>query len=172
MATSALGPVSTIGSQKMIAFLLFAILVVLIFGFWGEAAFGLLIILGIGALAIIALIVVLIVFGLSLGGIAVLWNSNVVPFWNANAELIVPPLATIIGVPLWIYLAVKVYKHLRYSIATYSIANDTTLEKAVFFLVGMPVIIVWLFLISGLFVAPVIYLFVEMQKWLVVVSAT
>ena len=172
----------------MISFLLFAILVVLIFGFWGEAAFGLLIILGIGALAIIALIVVLIVSGVSIGGIVALWNynivpfwnshvvtlwnANVVPFWNANAELIVPPLATIIGVPLWIYLAFKVFKHIRYSIATYSIANDSTLEKAVFFVVGMPVIIVWLLVISGLFVAPVIYLFLEMQKWLVVVSAT
>ena len=170
----------------MIAFLLFAILVVLIFGFWGEAAFGFLIILGIGALAIIALIVVLIVFGLIWRYrstvefqcfpfsilTSLLSECQCRAFLERDAELIVPPLATIIGIPLWIYLAVKVYKHLRYSIATYSIANDSTFEKAIFFVVGMPVIIVWLLVISGLFVAPVIYLFVEMQKWLVVVSAT
>ena len=71
-----------------------------------------------------------------------------------------------------LYFAVKVYKYLSQSLGTYSIANDSRLEKAVFFVVGMPVIIAWLGVIVVIFVAPVISLFMAMQKWLVVVSAT
>jgi hypothetical protein len=164
----------------MITFLLLAILIVLILGFWGKAAFDKLVLIDIGALSIAFLIVALVVLGLSIGGIVSLWNSNavsfwnstIVPFWNANAEIIVPPLGTIIGAPLWIYLAVEVFKHLINSIRTYSIANDSTFEKAVFFVVGMPVIIAWLGIVVLIFVGPIVALFVAMQKWLVVVPAT
>jgi hypothetical protein len=58
----------------MITFLLFAILVVLILGFWGEAGFGFLLLLGIGALSIVAIIVVLFLLGIRIGSIVVVWN--------------------------------------------------------------------------------------------------
>lgn len=156
----------------MITLLLFAILVVLILGFWGEAGFGFLLLLGIGALSIVAIIVVLVLLGISIGSIVVVWNTTVVPFWNANKALIEPPLSAVIIIPLWIYCAIKVWVYVRQKVASFSLSNDTTFEKFMFFVVGGPT----LFEVSGftlaLFAIPIVHLVRVMKMWLVVISAT
>ena len=134
----------------------------------------------IGALSIVALIVALIVFGLGIGGIVVLWNSNVVPFWNtnvvpfwhANAAIIEPPLATVIVISLWIYFAIKLYQHVRQTIATFSLANDTTFQKFMFFIVGGPTILIMSGFTVAAFAIPIVYVYQQMTKWWVVISAT
>jgi hypothetical protein len=148
----------------MITFLLFAILIVLILGFWGDAGFGFLLAIGFGALVIVALIVALIVFGVSIGGIVVVWNNH--------REIIEPPLAAVIIIPLWIYCAIKVLVYVRYKIANFSLANDTTFEKFQFFVVGVPAILILSGFTLAAFAIPIKLLYQEMQKWLVVISAT
>ena len=163
----------------MVVLLLLAILVVLILGFWGEAGLTFLIILGFGALAIAALVIFLISIGISGISLVLLWNNYVVPFWNthvvplwnSNKEIIEPPLVTIVIITVWIFMAMKLLEALREKVSEFSLSNDTAFEKTMFFLVGVPSLLIFSTLILVGFLAPIIFVVQEMQKWWLVILA-
>jgi len=155
----------------MIALLLLAILVVLILGFWGDEGLAFLMILGVGALALVALAIVLILFGISVGSVLLLWNTSVVPFWNAHKEILEPPLVSIAVIAIWLFVDRKFRVVLRGIAFQFSISNDTMFEKIMFFLVGLPsLLIVSMLVLAGL-IAPIVFVAQQMQRWWLVISA-
>jgi hypothetical protein len=155
----------------MVVLLLLTILVVLIMGFWGEEGLVFLIIIGVGALVLIALGIILLLFGVSVGSVLHQWNSNVVPFWDAHKEILEPPLVSTVIVAAWIFAARKFWVAVRGKISQFSLTKDTAFEKIMFFLVAVPSLLVFLMLILVGFMAPIIFVVREMQDWWFVISA-
>jgi hypothetical protein len=130
----------------MVVFLLLAILVVLILGFWGKEGF-----------AFLTLLVV--------GGISV---SSIVQFWNAHRELIEPPLLSLVVVFVWIYAARKFWKFIREKIIEFRSPKkyqETISEKVLFVILGIPSLFVFYGFILAAFVGTPIGVVQIMQKW-------
>ncbi|MGA7323284.1 MAG: hypothetical protein WBX25_02085 [Rhodomicrobium sp.] len=144
----------------MVAFLLLAILIVLILGFWGEGGLAFLTLLVVGALALGVLAIALILLGISIG--------SIIQFWNAHRELIEPPLLSLAVVIVWIYAARKFLKFIREKIVEFRSPkkyHETITEKVMFVIVGIPALFIFYGFVLAAFVGAPIGVVQIMQNW-------
>jgi hypothetical protein len=155
----------------MVILLLSAILVVLIVGFWGEAGAAFLLLVGLGALALFAagviLVIILVLLSGSAGSVAGLWKSYVVPFWNAHGSTFAPPIVSVAVVAIWMHVTKKYWVFLRKKSISDLLpsSNEPALERIVFWLVGAPALLFFFILILAAFIAPIIFVAQLMHLW-------
>jgi hypothetical protein len=159
----------------MVVLLLLAILVVLILGFWSKEGLAFLMIIGVGALVLMAPAILLMLFGISVGSVLLLWNSNVVPFWNVHKAILEPPLVSIVIISIYIFAAIKFLRTKRTEIKRTKIvdlyiSNDTISEKFIFLFIGVPSLLVFYGFVLVVSVIPIVFMAQEMQKWWLVIS--